>query len=91
MIHPSKFRMSDNRYIGYDEINAYINRAVDSLVPNDDGTYTVSLSKNDPAVECCYRTSQNTGMFDWGWAKTKSSWQGNGASGNTLASDYNHI
>ena len=91
VINPSKFRMADNRYIGYDEINAYINRAVDSLVPNDDGTYTVNLSKNDPAVEYCYRTDQNTGAFDWGWVRTKSSWQGNGASGNTLASDYNHI
>lgn len=89
--NPAKFKISNSRYVGFDEIEAYINRAVNSLKANGDGTYTVRLSKNDPALEYCYRNDQNTGAFDWGWVRTKSAWQGNGANGNTLASDYNHI
>ena len=89
--NPLKFKISNKQFVGFDEIEGYISRAINSLKPNGDGTYTVRLSRNDPSLECCYRNDQNTGIFDWGWSRTKSAWQGNGANGNTLASDYSHI
>ena len=91
VVNPSKFRVSSKQFVGFDDIEGYISRSINSLKPNGDGTYTVRLSKNDPSLECCYRNDQNTGIFDWGWSRTKSAWQGNGASGDTLASDYTHI
>ena len=91
VVNKHKFKLSNGNPVEFEDIEAYINRAVNSLVPNGDGTYTVKLSKNDASLEVCYRIDQNTGVFDWGWIRTKSSWRGNGASGNTLASDYTHI
>ena len=91
VVNPGKFKLSNSYPIEYEDVEAYINRAVNSLTLNDDGSYTVELTKNDPSLEVCYRFDQNTGAFDWGWVRTKSTWQGNGASGNTLASDPAHI
>lgn len=89
--YPNKFRTSTGKSITYDEIIAYISKASKALKPNEDGTYTIELDKSDPFTEYCYRTDQNTGIFDWGWVRTKSGWSGNGASGNNLGSDYRHM
>ena len=89
--YPNKFKTSTGKSVAYDEIIAYISKASKALKPNGDGTYTIELDKSDPFAEYCYRTDQNTGLFDLGISRTKSGWSGNGASGNNLGSDYRHM
>ena len=89
--YPNKFKTSTGKSVTYDEIIAYISKASKALKPNGDGTYTIELDKSDPFAEYCYRTDQNTGLFDLGISRTKSGWSGNGASGNNLGSDYRHM
>ena len=89
--YPNKFKTNAGKSITYDEIIAYISKASKAFKLNEDGTYTIELDKSDPFAEYCYRTDQNTGVFDWGWVRTQSGWSGNGASGNSLGSDYRHM